>query len=201
MIKAILFDVDGVLAIGEPFSVLLEQELGITKELTAPFFQGHFLESLIGNVDLKEVLADYLRLWGWQGTIEDFLSRWFIYEHVLNEPLIDAIQQWRRQGIGCYIATNQEKYRTQYILNEMGFAGKFDAMFSSAYIGYMKHDSLFFEHVVRVLNGIKAEEILFWDDSPGNIAVAKKAGLHGEIYKSFADFEEKMHSYLAMRDI
>ena len=94
------------------------------------------------------------------------------------------------------MATNQERYRTAYILEQMKLAEKFDGMFSSAYIGCMKHETAFFEHVLHKLDGIEAEAIMFWDDSPGNIAVAKKVGLRAELYRDFADFEEKMKYYL-----
>jgi FMN phosphatase YigB (HAD superfamily) len=69
-------------------------------------------------------------------------------------------------------------------------------MFSSAYIGYMKHNRAFFEAVLRELDGVKAEEILFWDDSAGNVATAQEAGLHAEQYTRFEDFRRKIHMYL-----
>lgn len=78
----------------------------------------------------------------------------------------------------------------------MGFADAFDDMFSSAYIGYMKHNRAFFEAVLRELDGVKAEEILFWDDSAGNVATAQEAGLHAELYSKFEDFQGKICKYL-----
>src|SRR6266699_6685441 len=68
----------------------------------------------------------------------------------------------------CDLATNQEKYRTAYLLDQMGFERQFDGIFSSVYVGYMKHDTAFFEHVLRELKDVKPQEILFWDDQPGN---------------------------------
>ncbi|HKV59544.1 MAG TPA: hypothetical protein VJO32_14720 [Ktedonobacteraceae bacterium] len=38
MIKAVLFDVDGVLSAHELFSMRLARDHGITTEITAPFF-------------------------------------------------------------------------------------------------------------------------------------------------------------------
>jgi len=70
VIRVILFDVDGVLAIGEPFSKHLAQTYGITSDLTRSFFEGRFLECLVGKADLKEELAGLLPAWGWSGSIE-----------------------------------------------------------------------------------------------------------------------------------
>jgi len=194
--KVALFDVDGVLVNGEPFSTHLARDYGISTEKTAPFFRGRFLECLVGRADLKEELITYVPLWGWQGSADGFVDYWFRCEHNINEPLVHAVQQLRQQGIRCYMATNQEKYRTAYILEQMGLGEKFDGIFSSAYIGYMKHETAFFEHILQELNGIEAETIIFWDDSSGNIATAKKMGLRAELYHDFADFEEKMKRYL-----
>ena len=60
----------------------------------------------------------------------------------------------------------------------------------------MKHDPAFFEHVLRELKDVKAQEMLFWDDQPGNVATARAMSLHAELYSDFADFEKRMSSYL-----
>ncbi|MDQ6660920.1 MAG: HAD-IA family hydrolase [Chloroflexota bacterium] len=196
MIKVILFDVDGVLVNGEQFSRRLARDYGVTREISGPFFSERFPECLRGNADLKQELESYLQQWGWQKSVEEFLNYWFTTEHAIDEPLVNAVQQLRQQGIQCYLATNQEKYRTEYILEQMGFAQKFDGMFSSAYVGHMKPDAAFFEHIVLTLDDVQTQEILFWDDSPQNVATAREVGLHAEIYRTFADFEKKLSGYL-----
>src|SRR5581483_7257701 len=132
MIRVLLFDVDGVLANGEQFSKRLARDYGVTAEMTASFFNGSFLECLVGNADLKQELISHLKQWGWHGSVDEFLHYWFISEHVIDEPLVNRVQQLRQKGIRCYLATNQEQYRTAYILHEMGFADAFDGIFSSA---------------------------------------------------------------------
>lgn len=196
VIRVMLFDVDGVIANGELFSQHLARDYGITSEMTAPFFRSRFMECLVGRADLKQELSDQLPQWGWQGTTEEFMSYWFRCEHSMNEALLAAVALLRQQGIRCYLATNQEHYRTIYILEQMGCADLFEGMFSSAHIGYLKHELAFFEQVLRQLDGVKANEILFWDDSPGNVATAQAVGLQAELYQDFAHFEKQVQCYL-----
>lgn len=196
MIKVMLFDVDGVIANGEPFSQHLARDYGITREVTTPFFKGRFMECLVGRADLKQELTDQLPQWGWQGTIEELMSYWFRCEHSMNETLLASVARLRQQGIRCYLATNQERYRTIYILEQMGCANLFEGIFSSAHIGYLKHEPAFFEQALRQLDGVKTNEILFWDDSPGNVATARAVGLQAELYQDFAHFEKQMQRYL-----
>ena len=129
MIKVLLFDVDGVLANGEPFSRSLARDYAITLEKTSSFFRGPFLECLVGKADLKRLLTPYLLSWGWQGSVDDFLACWFRAEHAINEALLHSVTELRQQGILCYLATNQEQYRTTYILDQMGLLSPLTACF------------------------------------------------------------------------
>lgn len=196
MLKTLLFDVDGVLAINEkPFTYYLERDYGITRETTRPLFKKIFANLLIGQIDLKEELAPHLQQWGWHKSVDEFLQYWFASEHTIDEPLVEYVQQLRQKGIPCYLATNQEQYRTTYILNEMGFANKFDGIFSSAHIGYMKPQAGFFEHVIRKMDPILPHEMLFWDDLPDNVEAARQAGIQAEVYTNFVDFQRKMDDF------
>lgn len=195
MIKTLLFDVDGVIVTGEPWGQELARSYGITEEMRRPFFREAFQPCLVGKADLKEVLAPYLAQWGWPHSIETFLDYWFCRERTVDEQLLQAVQRLRQRGIPCYIATQQERYRTAYIQNEMGLASLFDGMFSSVDLGTMKSDPAFFATILRELDGDRAEEVLFWDDTSRNVATAQSVGIQAELYSNFADFARKMQKY------
>lgn len=196
MIEVVLFDADGVLISGDMFSVELERKHGITHAGTQSFYKGVFLDCLNGTKDLKIEIEPYLMEWGWQGTVQDFLDEWFEYENHTNRELIDYIQQLRARGIRCCVATNQEKYRSEYMMHSMGFVNHFDKFYASAYLGAFKPQAAFFESILVDLEEKDKQKILFWDDSATHIAGALACGIRAEHYKEYADFKEKMKQYV-----
>lgn len=197
MIKVVLFDLDGVLVASEKiFSKRLVEEYGADEASISQFFNGVFSECLVGKADMKEEIREYTNRWRWNGSIDDLLHYWFSNEANVDERLLVVIQELRRQGIKCYLATNQEKYRTAYIANEMGFSKILDGIFSSSSVGYLKNCPQFFEYVLNQMADIKPEEVLFVDDSEDNIETAQDIGIQAEIYTDFNNFQRKLNSFL-----
>lgn len=194
MITTLLLDVDGVLLIGDPWHKELAATHGITDEMLAVFFRNSFQPCLTGQADLKEELAAYLTRWGWPSSVDEFIDYWFCH-YTLNEELLQSVRQLREQGVRCYLATQQERYRTDYLLRTLNFAHLFDGCFSSVDIGYMKSDQRFFATVLRKLDECAPAEMLFWDDHAGNVAVAREMGIQAEVYSDFASFVAKMQDY------
>lgn len=193
MIKVIIFDADGVLIHNKKkFSILLAEKYGIPLEKTLPFFNGPFQDCLIGNADLKKTLSSYLSTWGWSKGVDNFLDLWFQTEHNINEELIQYVQKLRQKEILCFLATNNEKYRFQYILDKMGFANSFDKAYASAHLGHKKPEISFFSKILKELKDVKKDEILFVDDSIENVKGALEFGIHTELYVSMDSLKDKL---------
>ncbi len=187
MITALILDADGVLINGESFSETLARDYDVDKAKEKEFFTTHFQECLVGKADLKESIAPYLSSFGWKGTVDEFLEYWFKAGHSLDEELIAYVQKLRKSGIGAVLATNQEKYRTEYMLEHMGLADAFDKIYSSAHLGLKKPAVEFFAKVIGDL-GVHKDDVLFWDDDQRNIDGAKEYGIHAEFYTDYDSF-------------
>ena len=196
MIKAVLFDADGVLINAERFSKQLARDYGISTDMTLPFFSSIFQECLIGQADLKEKLPSYLKEWGWKGSVDAFLEYWFKSEHKIEKPVIEFIHELKSKGIRTSVATNNEKYRVEYMISQMGFGEIMEKVYSSASLGFKKPDQEFFKAVVEDLK-LEMDEILFWDDDLENVEGAKLLGIHAELYTSFEEFKSKTNRYLS----
>ena len=196
MIKAVLFDVDGVLCVPpELFSVRYARDNGINIADITAFFSGPFFQSTIGKADLKDLLAEHSQVWRWSGTADELLDYWFKAEHVVNQPVIAYVQQLRAQGIKCYTATNQERYRAAYIRDTM-FPNLFDGYYASCDLGVAKPSLEFFDIILRQLidTGVIAstDEVAFFDDSQGNVDAAAKMGIDAHFVESNSDILEKI---------
>jgi putative hydrolase of the HAD superfamily len=96
-----------------------------------------------------------------------------------------------RKGHRCYLATNNEKHRTEYLIRDRGLGQWFDGVFSSADIGAKKPEGDYFDAILRKIPEHK-EDIIFWDDDAKNVEGAERCGLKAETYTDFDSFVQKM---------
>jgi putative hydrolase of the HAD superfamily len=194
-IQAVCFDADGVIVNPQlQFARHLDQQHGISPQMTRGFFSSVFNDCLVGKASLRAMLPAYLAEWGWESSLEDFIQTWLQTEHIVDERLKSAIQDLRQQGITCCLATSQEHNRAAYMKTEMGFQDLFDQLFFSCEIGSQKPAPAFYAHIEKTL-ALETEALLFWDDSLKNVAAARARGWQAEQYTGFEVFKNTMGKF------
>lgn len=196
MIKAILWDGDGVV-VNKPeiFSQVYSREHNVPMYDVLPFFKNEFQLCLVGQADLKEQIKPYLIKWGWSNSVEEFLDYWFKTEDYLNHDLLNEIIKLRQSGIKCYFCTNQEKYRTEYMLRNMSLADYFDQTFSSAYLGYKKPNQEFWQKIFGLIKSVDKTEVLVIDDDKEVVDSALEFGFWAEFYGADNDYKKILDKY------
>lgn len=182
----VLFDADGVLTLPEEvFSVVYSRSRGLDPEPFEQFFRTEWRDYATGKRDLKQAIADNPDLWQWHGSPDELLHMWFATEDVRNQELIELIAQLKTQGVQCYLATEQEKYRAEYMRTVM-FDGLFDGYFVTAELGVTKSQPEFYELILaRLRQGrpeLQAANVIFYDDSQPKIDTAKSVGIDARLY-------------------
>lgn len=191
MIKAIIFDIYGVIIDREMrFSERFSRDFNIPIEVMLPFFKNELQLCLVGKADLKEELQKHLKNWGWQKSTEELLKYWFNHEKNINQKVLSIVDNLRNSGIKCFLSTDNEKYITNFVLNDLGLKNHFDQYFLSNEIEYQKFQKEFWEYVANKTQNIKKEDILCLDDKQKNIDMAKNAGFQAELYSDFKWFQK-----------
>jgi len=197
MIKTIIFDTDGIVIHREMyFSQRFSQEFGVPMEKVLPFFKNEFRLCLVGKADLKQELAKYFGKWNWRKSADDLPLFWFEHESNLDKKMLESIKVLRNNGIRCYLDTNNEKYRVQYLFYNLDLKNFFDGVFSSAELGYLKPQQEFWSAIHDHLGKPDKSEVLVWDDDEENVGSAKNFGFHSEFYSGFDAYENRMKSLL-----
>lgn len=187
MIKAILFDADGVLLKKhEYFSKYYSEKYHLPHELMSPFFRGMFIRCQQGKADLKKELEPYVPQWKWQKSIDEFVEYWFRTDVELDPAMVAIVDEIRAKGIKCYIASDQEKYRAEYLGQVIKLDEHFDGVFYSYLVGHQKSELEYFEKVLKKL-GLEPGEVLFWDDDEKNVEIAKSLGMNACLFKHIND--------------
>ncbi|OGE30980.1 hypothetical protein A2631_04845 [Candidatus Daviesbacteria bacterium RIFCSPHIGHO2_01_FULL_44_29] len=190
MIKAIVFDIDGVLL---PelfrFSNRYTKEHGLASDHLAYFFHSDFEQCILGRADLKEVLKNHLKKWGWDKSVDELLGYWFESDTTLDPKVMAVINDLKLKGVKIFVASNQEKYRGEYLTEVLGLGLAVDKVFISAHLGQKKPSPEFFNTIRQEIK-LKPEEILFFDDGLENVQGAKNVGWKAHLYTDFKNFEK-----------
>lgn len=194
MKKILLLDADGVAIVprGKYFSDRYSEEFGVSKDLITPFFKNEFNDCLIGKREVSEVFVEQnmLEKWGWKGSLEELFQYWWAGENMRFEEVLSFVQELRTRGVKCYLTTDQEKNRAEYIMHGMGLAQDFDGAFFSYQLGARKTDSEYWQKLLQRLGNPNPADVEFWDDDEENVATAKTAGIDAHFFTNLEDFRQ-----------
>ena len=198
----IAFDFDGIINKSAYFSVLYEEEYGVSRSELQEFFKTDFDPCAIGKAAIEQVLPPYLKKWKWGGSVEDFLDYWFKSDILLDTELLALVRRLKLQGAYVVLVSQQEKNRRDYIWEQLGLQAIFDKFYCTCDIGYLKSDPAFYhkmvENLIRRSIISSKKELLFFDDSVNFITAAKEAGLesyHVEQNETIFEILKKKYNY------
>jgi putative hydrolase of the HAD superfamily len=182
-IQAVLFDADGVVQRQKPDWLSRLKQLCGDPDRVEQFLTDVFdaeLPCLVGADDFESSLTKVLKQWNSAATASEALNIFTMIDP--DDTVFELIRALRSNGTLVALATNQQQYRANYMLNELGYADEFDQVFCSCHLGHAKPSANYFMKALEILD-LPAASALFIDDHEENVEAAKKVGLHAARYR------------------
>jgi putative hydrolase of the HAD superfamily len=169
----LLWDADGVLQ-HSPVDWVEALDTAGGEGFAEAVFEAELL-ALRGTEPLRVALQRVLEAWPDARTdVPALLSLW--ERAVVDQAAMELVEDVRRAGVRCALATNQQDHRRTWMRDHLGYDGRFDRLYYSCEMGVVKPEPEFFHHVLDDL-ALEASEVAFVDDSAANVLAASEAGL------------------------
>lgn len=183
MIKAIIFDLNGVFIKSPKLSDRFRDELGVSEAEFMPALKEIMAKVRTPNAGSSyQYWKPYLDKWNLNLNEQEFLNFWFSAEKEVPEMTALA-KELKAKGFKIFILSNNFIERAAYyyenfpILREIS-----DKIYYSWQTGFVKPNK---EAYLKVLteNNLKPEECLYFDDVQTNIDVANALGIKAYIFE------------------
>ncbi|MBI3887741.1 HAD-IA family hydrolase [Candidatus Microgenomates bacterium] len=183
MIKAVMFDLNGVFVQGDKLSDRFQRDFGVdSNEFFSALKEALTICRKPQSPNFYELMKPYFDKWNVKLTEQEFFDYFFGGEHLVTE-LFDYAKELKTKGLKIYVFSNNFKERTSYYLNRWPeLFAIFDGMFFSWETGFVKSDIKAYENFLEK-TGLKGEECVYFDDVQSNIDLAKSIGINGYIYE------------------
>ena len=187
-IRAVVFDIGGVLEYTPELgtNARWERKLNLPPGEMEARLGGVWRDGSIGAIREIEVRRRTAEILGISVAEVDAMEAdiWVEYLGTLNVELADYFRSLRPQYQTAILSNSfvgaREREQEQY-----GFAQMCDFIIYSHEVGMRKPDRQIFELTCERL-GLPAEQVIFLDNVPANVAAACQVGMHGILFKENA---------------
>jgi epoxide hydrolase-like predicted phosphatase len=188
-IEAVLFDFNGVLTTS-PFTLMAELgggAAGLEPEVVLDLMLGPYDEDTDhawhrferGEITAPEYGLDLFTRANEAGVEIDFASlRDLMGRLVVHDVVVERVRALRAQGYRTGLVTNNVKEASSEWRKLLPVDVLFEVIVDSSEVGMRKPNPAIFLHALELLGGIEPAAAVFLDDAAGNVAGARRAGLH-----------------------
>jgi putative hydrolase of the HAD superfamily len=152
---------------------------------------------LVGERSWVDVLPGLLERWGMRDAYDEVLKVWLSIEPV--EETREVVTALSRKGIACYLATNQDVTRGQFMHEQLGYHALLDGAFYSFRLHLAKPDPAYFATILDLLRA-RPEQLMFVDDNAANVDAARSVGIEAAVW-SYREDVSVLHEHLARRGL
>ena len=201
MIKAIIFDIGGVIITGgrktgynatiKRLNANVSRKLGVDPALFETVRDLNLPDAHKGLITKREYVAriasaidvgaaEFERVW----------KESFYEVNHINQKAMELASALRANGYTIALLSNITSLDAVSLKGRGVYRG-FSPVILSCEVGMVKPETRIYRYALREL-GMKAEECMFIDDTKENIAAAKRLGFHAILFKTAADAEARL---------
>ncbi len=180
-IEAVLFDFAGVLT-SSPWTAMTAAGGGDLELLIGSYDEDgdhpwHQVER--GEIPITDWAVAVTQLGLEAGVEVDFAPlQAMLGEMTIHEDVVERARRLRAEGYRVGLITNNVReasatWRALVPVDEI-----FEVVVDSSEVGMRKPNPAIYHHALALLGDVAPEQAVFLDDSPGNVAGARRAGLH-----------------------
>ena len=180
MIKALLFDYDGVITAqssGTKPSELLAKLLEMNREDVDTLFMALWPGYLRGRLSDTEFWQRVESQSGKKVPLEkrNIWTKWYQLKPL--PQMVELVKELRAEGHPVGLLTNVTPTTEEDVRAHGGYAG-FDFVIQSCKIGFAKPDPEVYALALKQLNGVEPHEVVFVDDRERCLTPARELGIH-----------------------
>ena len=195
MLKAVIFDLNGIFLQSPKLSDRFEKDFGIPTNIFLPN-----LSEIMGAVRKKNAEPAFHY---WKPVLEDwkialseseFWDYWFKAE-MPSERMISFATALREKGVRVFILSNNFKERAEYYGHYPWINKAVDKVYFSWQTGFVKPDIQAWKLILSE-NNLKPEECIYFDDQQKNLDSSESIGIKSYMFTTETELEEKVNQYL-----
>jgi len=195
MIKAIIFDLNGIFIQSPKLSDRFEQDFGISVSQFLPK-----ISEIMGKVRQPNAGGAFqywqpvLKEWNVNLSEKEFWDYWFGVEKV-SEEMVNFARELKTKNIKVFILSNNFKERAEYYGHYPWMYEVVDKTYFSWQTGFVKPDPQDWQLVLKE-NNLKPEECLYFDDQEKNVKAGESVGIKSFIFENDEDLKNKVNQNL-----
>lgn len=194
MIKAIVFDVGGVLHYSSLKYIFQDimQALKITEKALRGGLDKNIEKLEKGQITEEQFWEIFLKKTKSKNTLpeESLLLKKFIQYYRRNDKVINLAKKLKSNGYRIVILSNSIISHAEY-QHKIGIYQDFNPIILSYKVGMRKPDLEIYRYLLKKLQ-LRPKEVFFVDDVNENVEAATKLGIHTELFKDTSQLEANL---------
>lgn len=185
MLKAVIFDVNGVFIESQHLSDRLAKDFGVPPlEVVAALKAIMPIVRRPAAPSCHQLWKPYLQRWNLQLDERAFFDYWFSGEHLVPEMVTYAQQLGKKAKV--FLLSNNFRERTEYYRQQFPkLFSAVDKAYFSCETGYVKPEENAWKNILKE-NKLLPRQCVYFDNDEDNVAAARGLGLPAEHWKGLA---------------